>query len=178
MESPRLLQEMAEQLGPGRMNKPTHINWDGRTPPEVNARTHLPQLVTEYFAQCRELLATNPQPAELHALRLATKRLRYTLELFRPCYGPGLATRIAALRELQQLLGEINDTSAAARILGEVWNGHSKERTRTESFLRRQGALKAARFRQQWREVFDAAGQEQWWTRYLARRSRQPQRRR
>ena len=159
------------------MNKPPRIRWDTRIPPDVNARRHLPQLVADYFAQGRALLANHPQPAELHALRLATKRLRYTLELFRPCYGPGLSTRIAALRELQQLLGEINDTTAAARTLHAVMNGNSPERARIDGFLRRQGEAKAARFYKQWREVFDAPGQEQWWTSYLARRSRQPEKR-
>jgi len=156
------------------MSKASHIDWDGRTAPDVNARTHLPPLVTDYFARGRELLAKNPRPAELHALRLATKRLRYTLELFRPCYGPGLGARIAALRELQNLLGEINDTAAAARTLDGVLNGDSPERTRLDAFLKRQGESKAARFRQQWRDVFDAPGQEHWWTSYLARRSRTP----
>jgi len=150
------------------------IPWDGNTPPAGNARQHLPQLVADYFAFGRELLASHPQPSELHALRLATKRLRYTLELFRPCYGPGLALRIRELRELQQLLGEINDTAAAARTLDGVLNG-SPQRPRIDSFLRREGESKAAAFHKQWREVFDAPGQEHWWTSYLARRSRKPE---
>jgi len=158
------------------MSKPLRITWDGQSPPADNARQHLPQLVAEYFAVGRELLSRNPKPAQLHALRLATKRLRYTLELFRPCYGPGLALRIAALRELQQLLGEINDTAAAERTLNAVLNGASPQRTRIESFLRGQGEEKATAFRKQWQEVFDAPGQERWWTSYLARRSRKPAR--
>jgi CHAD domain-containing protein len=156
------------------MRKPLRITWDGRTPPAGNARKYLPQLVADYFAQGRELLASNPKPAELHALRLATKRLRYTLELFRTCYGPGLGVRIAALREVQQLLGEVNDTAAAARTLDAALNGNSPQRTRIDSFLRREGEAKAAAFRKHWSETFDAPGQESWWTSYLARRSRKP----
>jgi CHAD domain-containing protein len=144
--------------------------------PDANARQHLPQLVADYFAHGRELLASYPKPVELHALRLATKRLRYTLELFRWCYGPGLATRIAGLRELQQMLGEINDTAAAARTLDRVLNGSSPERSRIDGFLRREGEAKAASFRRHWQEVFDAPGQELWWTSYLARRSKRPER--
>lgn len=158
------------------MSKPLRITWDGQSPPADNARQYLPQLVADYFARGRELLSRHPKPAELHALRLATKRLRYTLELFRSCYGPGLGLRIAALRELQQLLGEINDTAAAERTLDAVLNGRSPQRTRIESFLRRHGEAKAAEFRKQWREVFDAPGQERWWTSYLTRRSRKPAR--
>jgi CHAD domain-containing protein len=165
---------MAEQPGFERMSKPLHINWDGNSPPAGNARKHLPEMVADYFAQGRHLLASNPKPAELHALRLATKRLRYTLELFRPCYGPGLGTRIAALRELQGLLGEINDTAAAERTLERILNGNSPQRTNIETFLRREGESKAAEFRKHWKGVFDAPGQEQWWTNYLARNARKP----
>jgi len=154
------------------MSKPLNIAWDGQSPPTDNARKYLPQLVADYFARGRELLSGNPKPAELHSLRLATKRLRYTLELFRPCYGPGMGIRIKALREMQQLLGEINDTVAAERTMEAVLNGKSPQRTRIQSFLHRQGEKKTAGFRKQWREVFDAPGQERWWTGYLARRPR------
>jgi CHAD domain-containing protein len=156
------------------MSKPLNITWDGQSQPSENARKHLPELVADYFARGRELLSSNPKPAELHALRLATKRLRYTLELFRPCYGPGLGIRIKALREMQQLLGEINDTVAAERTLEAVLIGKSPQRTRIQSFLHRQGEKKSAEFRKQWGEVFDAPGQERWWTSYLARRTRKP----
>ncbi len=156
------------------MSKPLRITWDGYAPPAGNARKHLPELVADYFTRGRELLAGNPKPEQLHALRLATKRLRYTLELFRPCYGPGLGARLAALRELQQLLGEVNDTAAAARTLDAVLNGNSPQRIRIESFLRRQGEAKASEFRKHWSAVFDAPGQQRWWTDYLSRRSRKP----
>jgi CHAD domain-containing protein len=154
------------------MSKPLAITWDEPLAAADNARKYLPPLVADYFDRGRELLSHHTKPAEMHTLRLATKRLRYTLELFRPCYGPGLGIRIKALREMQQLLGEINDTVAAERTLDAVLTGKSPQRTRLESFLRRQGELKTARFRTQWREVFDAPGQERWWIGYLARRSR------
>ncbi|MBV8730436.1 MAG: CHAD domain-containing protein, partial [Acidobacteriia bacterium] len=59
------------------------VEWDEKADSLVNARTLLPKLVTNYFALGRELLAANPPPPELHALRLASKKLRYTLELFK-----------------------------------------------------------------------------------------------
>jgi CHAD domain-containing protein len=154
------------------MSKPLNITWNRQAQPAENARKYLPQLVADYFIRGRELLSRHPKPAELHALRLATKRLRYTLELFRTCYGPGLGIRIAALREMQQLLGEINDTAAAERTLDVVLNGKSPHRVRIENFLRRQGELKTAEFRKRWREEFDAPGQERWWISYLARHTR------
>ena len=104
-----------------------------------NARRQLPPLVQAYFARVRELLAADPPPAELHAIRLATKRLRYSLELFRPCYGPGLETRLAALQSLQQILGEVNDCVAAERLLEDLLPA-TPARSRAEQFLRRSAA--------------------------------------
>jgi CHAD domain-containing protein len=47
--------------------------------------------------------------AEHHAMRIAAKRLRYTLEVFRPLYGARVARFVSAARGCQQRLGEIHD---------------------------------------------------------------------
>ncbi|HPH94990.1 MAG TPA: CHAD domain-containing protein [Anaerolineaceae bacterium] len=49
------------------------------------------------------------QTLELHAMRIAAKRLRYTLEAFAPLHAPAFTPVIAALRELQDSLGDIHD---------------------------------------------------------------------
>lgn len=49
------------------------------------------------------------QSAALHALRIATKHLRYVLETFAPLYPDELASYLHAAREQQRLLGEIHD---------------------------------------------------------------------
>lgn len=46
---------------------------------------------------------------ELHAMRIAAKRLRYTLEIFRPLVGEEAAGFVEKLKKLQDLLGEIHD---------------------------------------------------------------------
>src|ERR1035438_9240490 len=123
------------------MSKPTAITWNQRAGAAANARRVLPLLVTDYFAQVRELLAAGPPPAGLHPIRLASKRLRYTLELFRPCYGPGLETRLAALRSLQQSLGEVNDSAAAGRLLSKSMSSASPQRARVLKFLEERAAI-------------------------------------
>ena len=158
------------------MGKPNHLNWDEAAGAAPNARRRLPGLVSAFFARGRELLPMEPKSAEWHALRLATKRLRYTLELFRPCYGPGFRTRLAALRRLQQSLGEVNACARAAEILAAAFAGKSPQRARVEHFLRHRGAAKTEEFRREWTQVFDAPGQERWWTGYLAQRARPPER--
>lgn len=59
-------------------------------------------------------LADPEQHARHHAMRIAAKRLRYTLELVKPVYfgnlaGGDLANRTDAVKRLQTLLGEIHD---------------------------------------------------------------------
>ncbi len=159
------------------MSKLHQVRWDERTGAAANARRELPQLAASYFAQVRALLAGDPSAAKLHRLRLLTKRLRYTLELFRPCYGPALETRLAALHRIQQLLGEVNDSAAAGRLLSKSMSPASPQRAHVLHFLEERATVKAQEFRKDWAEVFDAPGQERWWTTYLARHARTPGRR-
>ena len=159
------------------MSKLHRVAWEERAGAAVNARRELPHLAASYFARVRALLADDPSAPRLHRLRLLTKRLRYTLELFRPCYGPGLDTRLAALRRIQQSLGEVNDSAAAGRLLSRSMSAASPQRARMLHFLEERAAAKAEEFRKDWSEVFDAPGQERWWTTYLARHARTPGRR-
>ena len=146
------------------MKKLYRAKWDERTDAAANARRELPRLAADYFARARKLLAEDPPPAKLHALRLDTKRLRYTLELFRPCYGPGLEARLQSLRRVQQLLGEVNDSVATAALLPKGARGRR--------FLENRAETQAQDFRKHWAETMDAPGQEQRWTAYLARNAR------
>lgn len=159
------------------MSKLGHIVWEESVGAAVNARRRLPALVSDYFAKGRELLAKEPKPPQLHALRLATKRLRYTLELFRPCYGPGLRARLAALRRLQQLLGDVNDCATAAAELAKAARAKSPGRARVDRFLQQRAQAQTAEFSREWKQVFDAPGQQRWWTAYLTRHARPPGRR-
>lgn len=155
------------------MGKSRKIEWDEQLDAAANARSNLPGLASRYFADVREFLADNPLPSEMHRLRLATKRLRYTLELFRPCYGPGLETRLAELRQLQQILGELNDSAATGKLLAKAMRG-SPQRKRVVRFMELRAARHTREFRKHWSEVFDAEGREQLWTMYLERQARTP----
>ena len=46
---------------------------------------------------------------KLHAMRIAGKHLRYTLELFTPLYGDSLTPFIKIMKNIQDQLGEIHD---------------------------------------------------------------------
>src|ERR1019366_4961095 len=100
-----------------KMAQTYRVKWDKRAGVAANARRQLPPMVTAYFSSVREYLADDAPPRRLHRVRLASKRLRYTLELFRPCYPAGLEERLDALKKLQDWLGEVNDAVASGRLL-------------------------------------------------------------
>jgi triphosphatase len=97
---------------------------------------------------------------ELHALRIAAKKLRYSAEFFSCLYNKGKAKPyIAALSEVQDVLGQINDIAVAHRlldvmdedcsgtqqheavVLAKGWIAHSLAR-RVVSLRRSMGSLK------------------------------------
>jgi len=124
-----------------------------------NARVVLPKMARKYFEAGRKAIEGKRPPEELHAFRLETKRLRYTLEMFRPVYGPNLDRYLKALRELQSALGKVSDYQAIQRVL----SGDDEVKKQLEHALK--GKIKD--LRQSWR-VFDSDGQLKRWRTYLA----------
>ena len=147
------------------MTKDGRPVWDSSKSARENARLKLPPLAQAYFRAGRALVVTEPSNEVLHRFRIRTKRFRYTLELFRPCYGPWLDRRLEALRRMQDVLGEINDCVATRKLVGRRRQDFSR-------FLERRMTQKKSALRTYWRQTFDAAGKERWWADYLARFAR------
>ena len=61
----------------------------------------------------------NPTIKHLHALRIAFKRLRYTIEFFRESFTEHAEECIDTIKVLQDHLGDLNDASIATVILEE-----------------------------------------------------------
>jgi CHAD domain-containing protein len=55
--------------------------------------------------------------AELHAMRIAAKQLRYTLEIFGPLYANELKSAISTVKSAQEMLGDIHDCDVWALFL-------------------------------------------------------------
>lgn len=69
-------------------------------------------LVAPRLAELLELSASISDPSkvtELHQMRIAAKRLRYTLETFTACFGQPLLDKINDTKLLQEQLGTIHD---------------------------------------------------------------------
>ncbi len=65
----------------------------------------------------RDALARPDDQRRHHALRIAAKHLRYTMEMCAPCYGSALDGFIALAKEVQTLLGEIHDCDVWVSVL-------------------------------------------------------------
>jgi CHAD domain-containing protein len=70
----------------------------------------------------------NPPVTRLHALRIASKWLRYTLEFFQEVLGPETKTLVKEVVALQDHLGELQDAVVASGLLRDflIWGtwGH------------------------------------------------------
>lgn len=65
---------------------------------------------------------------ELHAMRIAAKHLRYTMEIFSPLYQSELKPYLKAMRQVQEMLGDIHDCDVWMVYLPEF---QERERVRT-----------------------------------------------
>jgi CHAD domain-containing protein len=146
----------------------SRIEWNEHASADANARRELPRLMSDYYSTVRKALKAKPSPASLHTIRLASKKVRYTLEMFKPCYGAGFDQRMAALKDVQTSLGEINDAVAATRLVRDAMPRSVRRKT-LQTYLKKRAAEKAEEFRIHWTEQFDAEGCELWWTDFLAK---------
>jgi CHAD domain-containing protein len=142
------------------------LKWDESRTVARNVRLQLTRASLHYFKAGRETVRAEATPVELHAFRLQTKRYRYTLELFRPIYGPTLDRMIGSLRRIQQLLGEINDCEAARKLVLANGDPRSFQARRVLRLLDRRQADSTSELGRIWLE-FDREGACARWVKYL-----------
>jgi len=68
-----------------------------------------------------------------HAMRIAAKKLRYTLEVFRPLYPDRLRPAIRSIKRLQELLGQLHDCDVWIALLSGALSGRGDGTGRPES---------------------------------------------
>lgn len=98
------------------------------TPTPRQVRHVIPSLIIECYAavRCYETLFESTLPIDyptLHALRIACKHLRYNLEFAEHLLGPEIKGLIKRLKELQELLGDLNDAVVAQELIEEPKKG-------------------------------------------------------
>jgi CHAD domain-containing protein len=150
-------------------DKAIKIRWDVSRTVAENASEKLPELARGFFQAGRDLAAKEASFEALHHFRLLTKRFRYSLELFRPCYGPGLDHRIESLQTVQQDLGDINDCATTQELVLKRDDLGPAQRDWLVGNLKMLAAARIATFRGHWQEEFGQSTRERWWTNYLTR---------
>ncbi len=126
------------------------------------ARVVLPKMAEKYFRAGREAADGNRSPKELHRFRIATKRFRYSLELFKPVYGSSLERQLDALRKIQSVLGKLSDYHTMQGLFAD---DHV-----LEAKLQRATRTKLKEFHERW-AAFGSAWQLRRWKSYLGNRA-------
>ena len=95
-------------------------------PHPVLACDAAPQLIYARLAKVRAFLPhlQNASLADLHDLRIDFKKLRYALDFFRPLLGAEVKTVISTLKQIQELLGDLNDADVACALVRRALEDH------------------------------------------------------
>ena len=93
----------------------------------------------EEFLGYQEFIRDPENIEKLHAMRIAGKHLRYTMELFAPIYKEALIPHIRVMKDLQDQLGTIHDADVWVSWLPKFIE---KERSRIEDYFGNVGPLK------------------------------------
>jgi CHAD domain-containing protein len=114
----KVLQEMRRKGK--RVRKNLRSMRDSAPTPQVLARIeyHVCKQLQELLDQ-QDSLRDPDNRAGHHAMRIAAKRLRYTLEIARPVYPEQLEETIAAVKKVQTMLGDIHDCDVWWDFLGQ-----------------------------------------------------------
>lgn len=131
LEASGLVEEMQQTLTTlrGKARK------KGGDTPSQYAYRHVYDEVTarlEEFLDFEEHVHSPENREELHQMRIAAKRLRYTMEAFAPLYAGALDEAIKTVKKIQSLLGDVHD--------GDVWVDYvpqfiEEERARTVEYF-------------------------------------------
>lgn len=146
------------------------LSWAVKKSAAQNAARALPALVEEVFRAGRKVARPDAPKKPLHQFRLAVKRFRYTLELFRPCYGPALKRRLDELKAMQDFLGEINDCEMTLAMLeSNAELTGLEEAAAMRDFVAARMQAKRDAFVTHWHETFDRPREEVAWAGYFKR---------
>ena len=141
----------------------------GKAPIAQIARQMLPAMAQDFFERGDQAAGAKASPGEVHRFRIASKKFRYTLELFTPLCGPSLNPKLEAIRRIQTLLGDINDFETVRDILGQFEGAENV----TAWFKKRQ-RKRLVEFRAYWATTFAAAEERQSWIESLKHLAPEP----
>ena len=88
----------------------------------TQAAFHIPLLLKQRVAAVQAYAGQleNAPLARLHKLRIQGKELRYALQFFAPLLGPEVESVLASLKQMQEHLGDLQDSTVALQLLAEM----------------------------------------------------------
>ncbi|MHB0924308.1 MAG: CHAD domain-containing protein [Bellilinea sp.] len=128
-EKSGLVSEMAQKLAPFDIYRD---RLDSNDPVLIEMADQAIRTRLGEFLAFDEIVPQPDKVQELHAMRIAAKRLRYTLETFAPLFEDGLKTTIKSMRASQDMLGEIHDSDVWDVTMQEFMD---EERLRTIEYF-------------------------------------------
>ena len=128
LESSGVLKEMrsaTDQVLTGQQDNPT---FTASAFVFAQAREHIVRRLYKLVGYQGSLADPGDQQRH-HRMRVAAKRLRYTMELFKPAYQDTVDETIAAVKQMQTLLGAVHDSDIWTVDL-QTFRDKEQERTR------------------------------------------------
>lgn len=116
---------------------------------EETAGRALRGMTQDFLQRGGEASQAKASPRALHQFRIASKKFRYTLELFVPLYGPPLNRQLEDIKRTQTLLGDINDCVTVGELVA-----HYKGGSALADWLKKRQRKRTEVFRQYWRKEF------------------------
>jgi CHAD domain-containing protein len=133
------------------------------TPIEETARRVLPGQAKEFLRLGNNAAQGKLSQEKLHQFRIASKKFRYSLELFAPVYGASLKRWLEGIKHAQNLLGDINDCATAAEMVSALKGSRS-----ILGWLKKRERRKMEEFRRWWPEAFGGREVHRNWMRSLS----------
>ncbi len=109
--------------------------------PQESLRSNAPLMLhtrLEELYQFAPYIADPAKVDELHAMRIASKRLRYTLEIFAPCFTSKEFEKLSSqVKSVQEQIGEIHDRDVRGPLLQAFLDSHADSRPEIRAGLER-----------------------------------------
>ncbi|PWU02261.1 MAG: hypothetical protein C5B51_21070 [Terriglobia bacterium] len=125
---------------------------------ESTAGSMLRRLGKEYYRCGEKAAARGASGEELHEFRIFAKKFRYSIELFSSVYPGGLEEQTGQVKEIQSLLGTINDYNAVRTMVQE-----SGKHPELQAALKKSQKQKVRKFRKLWTTQFPGSGDAKRW---------------
>jgi CHAD domain-containing protein len=124
---------------------------------KADAADALPRVAKRFFKAGSRASTANASATDIHQFRIQAKKFRYTIELFQPVYGATADRWLKQLKEVQTLLGDIND----CRVMRERFAGLGASASMIGRLKKRQ-RKKTAKFEKLWDANYGRRARRSW----------------